>query len=116
MACAGNSSETCGGPFRLGLYYYGGTAPSSTATSSSASPIPTVTPSWTSLGCYIDNVSGRALPHGEAVPGGTNYMTNEACQASCLAAGYSIAGTGYAASAVSFSQPVNKETVNFNHI
>jgi len=51
---------------------------------------------WKFLGCYIDNVSGRALPHGEAVPGGTNAMTNELCIETCLQAGFSIAGTEYA--------------------
>lgn len=51
---------------------------------------------WTSLGCYTDNVSGRALPHSVAVPGGTNSMTNEACQSACQSAGFSIAGTEYA--------------------
>jgi hypothetical protein len=51
---------------------------------------------WTSLGCYSDNVSGRALPNGEPVPGGTNSMTNEACQTACGNAGYSYAGTEYA--------------------
>lgn len=52
--------------------------------------------SWTHQGCYTDNVSGRALPNGEAVPGGTDAMTNELCQAACEAAGFSIAGTEYA--------------------
>jgi len=51
---------------------------------------------WTYLGCYIDNVSGRALPNGEQVPSGTNAMTNELCQNTCLAGGFSIAGTEYA--------------------
>lgn len=51
---------------------------------------------WNFLGCYVDNVYGRALPHGEAVPGGTNAMTNALCQATCLKAGFSIAGTEYA--------------------
>ena len=52
--------------------------------------------SWTFLGCYTDSVSARALPNGEAVPGGTNAMTNELCQATCLADGFTIAGTEYA--------------------
>lgn len=50
---------------------------------------------WNFLGCYADNVSGRALPNGASVPGGSAAMTNEACQTACLAAGYSIAGTEY---------------------
>jgi WSC domain len=57
---------------------------------------------WNYLGCYTDNVSGRALPNGEAVPGGTNAMTNEACQSTCLAAGFSIAGTEYAGECCKF--------------
>jgi hypothetical protein len=51
---------------------------------------------WTFLGCYTDNVSGRALPNVEQVPGGTNAMTNELCESTCLSAGFSIAGTEYA--------------------
>jgi WSC domain len=51
---------------------------------------------WTFLGCYTDNVSGRALPNGEQVPGGSGAMTNELCESTCLAAGFSIAGTEYA--------------------
>ncbi|KAE9367655.1 glycoside hydrolase family 128 protein [Stipitochalara longipes BDJ] len=51
---------------------------------------------WSFLGCYTDNVYGRALPHGEAIPGGANAMTNELCQSTCLQAGFLIAGTEYA--------------------
>ncbi|PQE04599.1 hypothetical protein CJF30_00004400 [Rutstroemia sp. NJR-2017a BBW] len=51
--------------------------------------------SWTSVGCYADNVGGRALPNTAAVPGGTNAMTNELCQAACQAAGFTLAGTEY---------------------
>jgi WSC domain len=57
---------------------------------------------WTFLGCYTDNVSGRALPNGEAVAGGTNAMTNVLCQSTCLAAGFSIAGTEYAGECCKF--------------
>lgn len=58
---------------------------------------------WTALGCYTDNVSGRALATGEAVAGGTNAMTNEACQTACSAAGFSIAGTEYGGECCKFS-------------
>lgn len=51
---------------------------------------------WTFLGCYTDNVSGRALPNAVAVSGGSDAMTNEACQTACLAAGFSYSGTEYA--------------------
>ena len=51
--------------------------------------------SWISLGCYTDNVSGRALPNQEFISGGSGAMTNEACQSACLAANYDFAGTEY---------------------
>lgn len=51
--------------------------------------------SWTSIGCYTDNVSGRALPNGESVPGGSAAMTNELCQSACQDAGFTMAGTEY---------------------
>lgn len=51
--------------------------------------------SWTYLGCYTDNVSGRALPNGEAVKGGSAAMTNELCQSACKSASFSMAGTEY---------------------
>jgi hypothetical protein len=50
---------------------------------------------WKFLGCYTDNVSGRALPNAVSVPGGSAAMQNEACQTACMAAGFSIAGTEY---------------------
>ena len=62
---------------------------------------------WESLGCYIDNVSGRALPNGEAVPGGANAMTNELCQAACLNAGFSYAGTEYGQECCKTTCPVH---------
>ena len=52
--------------------------------------------SWTHLGCYTDNVSGRALSNGVQVSGGAIAMTNELCQGACQAAGFSMAGTEYA--------------------
>ena len=61
--------------------------------------------SWTSLGCYIDNVSGRALTSGETVPGGANAMTNELCQAACLSAGFNYAGTEYGQECCKFTVP-----------
>jgi hypothetical protein len=58
--------------------------------------------SWNFLGCYTDSVSARALPNGDAVPGGTNAMTNELCQSTCLADGFTIAGTEYAGECCDF--------------
>ena len=51
---------------------------------------------WTLLGCYTDSVSARSLPYAAGVSGGPNAMTNELCQATCAASGYTLAGTEYA--------------------
>ncbi|KAH8821809.1 beta 1,3 exoglucanase [Xylogone sp. PMI_703] len=89
MACAGKSSETCGGSNRLTLYSHGGsTAP--------PPPPPPPSGSWKSLGCYTDSVATRTLGNGEAVPGGPTQMTVEACQTVCKAGGWSYAGLEYA--------------------
>ncbi|KAF8621390.1 hypothetical protein AX15_007844 [Amanita polypyramis BW_CC] len=90
MVCAGNISEFCGGPNRLDVY-------NNTAFAAMAPPTPVITAqigNWTSLGCYSDNVNGRALPNGVAV---TGSMTNAKCTSACLAGGFSLAGTEYAA-------------------
>ncbi len=50
---------------------------------------------WTLLGCYTDSVSARSLPYAAGVPGGPSAMTNELCQSTCAAAGYTLAGTEY---------------------
>lgn len=60
---------------------------------------------WTSLGCYTDNVSGRAMPYGATTPGGDAAMTNEVCQNACQSAGYSMAGTEYAGECCTSSIP-----------
>lgn len=79
--------------------------PSTTATSSLPTTLSTVTttttasgagPSgWTFLGCYSDNVSARTLKNGLQVPGGASAMTVELCEATCIAAGYVLAGVEY---------------------
>jgi glucan 1,3-beta-glucosidase len=60
-----------------------------------AAAAPAASSGWTLLGCYTDNVSARSLPYGAGVPGGPSAMTNELCQSTCLAAGYTLAGTEY---------------------
>lgn len=52
--------------------------------------------SWTSLGCYTDSISARTLTHYVTVPGGQGATTIEACQATCHALGYILAGVEYA--------------------
>lgn len=47
---------------------------------------------WTSMGCYTDNVAGRALTSSSEA-GGT--MTEEVCINYCAVLGYIYAGTEY---------------------
>lgn len=51
---------------------------------------------WSFLGCYSDNVSGRALADGIPAPGGATNMTVQNCQTGCQALGYTLAGLEYA--------------------
>ncbi|OBT38942.1 hypothetical protein VE00_10491 [Pseudogymnoascus sp. WSF 3629] len=81
----------------------GGTPPTSTAVPTTMSTMTTSTPTstagpggWKLLGCYTDNVSGRALPLGIPVPGGSGAMTVEACTTGCHGEGYVLAGLEYA--------------------
>jgi hypothetical protein len=99
MACDDNSAETCGGPNRLDVYSSSSGSSPTTTTASSPSATGNPLSGWTFLGCYTDNVSGRALPMMEPVSRG---VTNEGCQNACLAAGYSIAGTKYAGECCKF--------------
>ncbi|KAJ5889305.1 exo-beta-1-3-glucanase [Penicillium tannophilum] len=52
--------------------------------------------SWSFLGCYTDNVSGRSLAEGIPAPGGATNMTVQNCQAGCQALGFTLAGLEYA--------------------
>ena len=101
MACTANSSEACGGPDRLNLFYNpvalaavsasSSVAPSATSSASaSASSAPA---GWTSLGCYTDSVGARTLTTNEYPPG---QMTVELCTSTCKIAGYTLAGVEYA--------------------
>jgi glucan 1,3-beta-glucosidase len=60
---------------------------------------------WTFLGCYTDNGNGRTLKNGLQVPGGASAMTIELCEATCLAAGYAIAGVEYSGECCTYTQP-----------
>lgn len=81
MTCNGNSSEFCGGPNRLDVYGQGIRS--------------IIAPAWSSLGCYTDSVGARTLTYGMPVPGGAANMTQENCQAACLANNYNISGVEY---------------------
>ncbi|KEY70677.1 hypothetical protein S7711_02276 [Stachybotrys chartarum IBT 7711] len=87
--CGGAPGEACGGPGRLTVYW----------TSELTVVEPVVNPGvdgWSSLGCYAEGTSGRALTYGlNTVPGGE--MTIAKCTAGCRNAGFRLAGAEYAA-------------------
>ncbi|KAK4968757.1 hypothetical protein LTR66_011766, partial [Elasticomyces elasticus] len=86
MACAGNKTQTCGGPSRLSLY--NATRP--------ANQVRHVVPSangYASQGCYTEASSGRALT---AFALTSDAMSVETCTQFCAAKGTAYAGVEYA--------------------
>lgn len=78
--------EACGGSQRLSVY----------ALNPQFAQEPTTSPgsgSFPSLGCYSDNVGGRALP--AQVDVGDGGLTVERCTAACAGQGFAIAGVEY---------------------
>jgi hypothetical protein len=84
MGCSYNSSEACGGPNLLTVYYANKPAPQGPFTN----PGP---PGWTSYGCWTDGAP-RTLANAVQVTGGGDNMTVAACTSACSAAGYTLAG------------------------
>ncbi|GIZ37716.1 hypothetical protein CKM354_000115300 [Cercospora kikuchii] len=87
MACAGNSSEVCGGPDRLTVYYANRAAPAG----------PSINPGpagWKSGGCWTDS-NDRTLKNRVDTPGGTSEATVALCTSACADGGYSLAGVEY---------------------
>ncbi|KAF2808095.1 WSC-domain-containing protein [Mytilinidion resinicola] len=90
MPCAGDSTETCGGPDFLNIYYSNKTIPITSPTPPSSSTSPTATPTspivvpsagpYTSIGCY-NEIPGRALTLNSAA---NTSMTVELCAAFCF--------------------------------
>ncbi|KAI0178051.1 WSC domain-containing protein [Pestalotiopsis sp. NC0098] len=82
MNCAGDSSETCGGPSRLSLYNNTDYRPTTIAT----------IPGWAYLGCHTEGTNGaRVLSYRSP----SDVGTPAACASACSAAGYGIAGVEY---------------------
>ncbi|KAF2209576.1 hypothetical protein CERZMDRAFT_70063 [Cercospora zeae-maydis SCOH1-5] len=88
MSCAGNSSEVCGGPNLLTVYYANRPAPAGPSTN----PGP---PGWKSGGCWTDS-NDRTLKNRVDTPGGTSEATVALCTSACANGGYSLAGVEYA--------------------
>ncbi|OBR15647.1 WSC domain-containing protein [Colletotrichum higginsianum IMI 349063] len=83
--CSGNAAQPCGGPNRLSLYQ------------TSLVVGPSVNPGvgdWSSIGCYSEGTTGRALTYGVGgIPG--NQMTVAKCTAACANANFILAGVEY---------------------
>lgn len=86
MTCTGNASEFCGAGDRLNVYWNGSQPPSPPIIVGSVG-------NWTSLGCYNDSTTARALANGMGV---TGEVTVESCTTACQDAGYQYAGVEYA--------------------
>ncbi|WVQ98284.1 hypothetical protein IAU59_005407 [Kwoniella sp. CBS 9459] len=82
MPCAGDSTETCGGPNALNIYVNDDIQPATTV-------LPT---GWTTYGVVAEGTNGRALTY---TLWSSDTNTIESCAQGCAAAGYSIAGTEY---------------------
>ncbi|OAF57262.1 hypothetical protein VC83_04669 [Pseudogymnoascus destructans] len=79
MPCDGNPAETCGGPDRLNVFFHSGSSGDSGT-------------GWSYKGCWVDNKQGRIMNGPQA---DLTTMTIESCIATCVAAGYAIAGLQY---------------------
>jgi hypothetical protein len=88
MPCTGNSSEVCGGPGLLTVYYANKPIPQGPHTNAGPD-------GWTSVGCWADG-SSKALAHEVQVQGGSSNMTITGCTSACSAAGYQLVGVEYA--------------------
>jgi hypothetical protein len=106
MVCAGNASEYCGGSQTLSVYKLTDEAAAANPPSTTSQTPTTLTGSlppstgfaspnadWTSLGCYFDLVSTRALQGTNQWGGGGSAMTNSVCINYCASKGFSMAGT-----------------------
>ncbi|OLN88507.1 WSC domain-containing protein-like protein 1 [Colletotrichum chlorophyti] len=83
--CVGNTTQPCGGPFRLSLY---------------KTPLivgPSVNPGvgdWSSIGCYAEGTTGRTLTYNAgSVPAGE--MTVAKCTSACHDLNFILAGVEY---------------------
>ena len=109
FACAGDSTEICGGNQRLSMYEYinsdgtvksttpasGTTTPSNGGDTSTSGPAPDTAnlPSgWAYDGCYVDGAQGRILSVQQP---DSDSLTIESCINTCTTNGYSVAGLEY---------------------
>ncbi|KAH6905304.1 copper radical oxidase [Coprinopsis sp. MPI-PUGE-AT-0042] len=95
MTCAGNSSEFCGGPNRLNVYNYTGTAlPPGGVAPGAPLPVTSGLPTnWTYGGCFVDNQVGRVMLDNK---GASAQQTAQTCINACAASGFTLAGVEFA--------------------
>ncbi|KAH6679413.1 WSC domain-containing protein [Halenospora varia] len=89
MGCSANTTEVCGGPNRVSVFWNGQSPPPGPQTNPGALE-------FGFFGCYTEGNGGRALTHGMAVNGGGDAMTVALCVQACKNSGYSMAGVEYA--------------------
>ncbi|QIW96711.1 hypothetical protein AMS68_002229 [Peltaster fructicola] len=92
MACTGDSTQPCGGPDRLNLFWNG------TVTNAPPKIVPIVSPGsgdFSSVGCYTDDVNARALAKKLDTAGGASRTTAATCIDACNNANYTLAGVEY---------------------
>lgn len=124
MTCTGNTTEACGGPNRLNLFWSGTTGPQTNPGYGN----------WTFSGCYAyvtsrypcltrsrkifemnsltqnecrEGTTGRALANGVTTTGGSSEMTVDLCLTACHTAGYLLAGVEYAGECCKISSSPN---------
>ncbi|WVQ69509.1 uncharacterized protein L199_007729 [Kwoniella botswanensis] len=84
MPCAGDSTETCGGPNAINVFINPDITPD----------VINLPDGWSTYGTVAEGTNGRALTY---TLWSSSTNTIESCAAGCAAAGYSIAGTEYSA-------------------
>ena len=85
--CSGDSRQTCGGGYRLGVY----TDPYWVQKLYARQSYKT----WNLAGCYPDAVGSRTLPQPIELPGGASNATIANCLTACTALGYAWCGAEY---------------------
>ncbi|KAL5318593.1 hypothetical protein ACEPPN_013656 [Leptodophora sp. 'Broadleaf-Isolate-01'] len=86
MTCSGNTTQTCGGPSRISVFWNGSNPPPGPSTNPG-------TGGFGFYGCYTEGATGRCLENMATV---LAPMTVGLCVQACKTAGYSMAGIEYA--------------------
>lgn len=126
MPCSGDSTQICGGPSALSVYRHllgksssslptlasSASASTSSSASAPASPIPSLNPNYTYLGCATEGTGGRALPAG--TPLFSASMTPQLCQQHCTSQSFALSGTEYASECYCANALSNNATLGSN--